>query len=73
MDYSDERVRTYTAHDLNPMPCIEEGASCDLKVDTGDFRVWIDRVYEDVEYETYQDGQWWPAHYQGGAFLPVIL
>lgn len=55
-----------SARDLEEMETIEEGYTCDLKVDTGDARLWLARTsIEDGEpfrntiyVELYESGGW---------------
>lgn len=56
----------YTATELNAMPTLCASQADDLKVDTGNKRVWLARVgvedgaqYDDmVSVETLRDGRW---------------
>lgn len=57
---------SYTADELNDMPTLAVGQTDDLKVDTGEERVWLARTGVDdgepynnrVSHETLVDGRW---------------
>jgi len=53
----------YTEHELAELPTLTEGHTQDLKVDEGDWRVWLDRTGEDfpVQYEVRIGGRWYPV------------
>lgn len=53
----------YTEHELAELPTLTEGHTQDLKVDEGDWRVWLDRTGGDfpVQYEVRIAGRWFPC------------
>ena len=53
----------YTEHELAELPTLTEGHTQDLKVDEGDWRVWLDRTGEDfpVQYEVRIAGRRFPC------------
>lgn len=60
----------YNEHELADLPTLMEGYAQDLKVDEGDWRVWLDRTGEDfpVHYELRISGRWFsvqPARVDG--------
>lgn len=65
----------FTVGELLDMATLEEGHTQDLKVDTGDFRVWLDRTGEDVpvQYEVRVGGRWHDMYVNENAELVVVL
>jgi len=59
-------LKRYKVEDLKAMPDLAIGQADSLKVDTGDFRVWLSRCDEadgaltsdSVSYERLVDGRW---------------
>ena len=59
-------METYSLEELEALPTLSVGQADDLKVDTGDTRVWLSRcTVEDgepynnkVSVEQYRDGRW---------------
>lgn len=59
-------MKRYTADELRNLPTLATGQADDLKVDTGDTRVWLCRCgvadgmpYENaISVESLVDGQW---------------
>jgi hypothetical protein len=59
-------MRRFNVDDLEQRPTLAQGQCCDLKVDTGDFRVWLCRVNKgEISYETLDAGRWVPANRDG--------
>lgn len=55
---SDDSLITW-AEMLEALPRLAQGQAEDLKVDTGDLRVWLSRVtYNEVSVETYDGDRW---------------
>ena len=59
---------------LETLPTLGESQACNLKIDTGDFRVWISRCgladgepFENTVYVEFNDGDRWKdlGHYDG--------
>ncbi len=56
----------YTEEELEAMPTISSGHTCNLKVDTGQTRVWLSRCgpedglpeNERITYERLRGGRW---------------
>jgi hypothetical protein len=46
------------AKDIENLKTLAVGQAADLKIDTGTFRVWLNRVTNEVEYERLIDGRW---------------
>lgn len=46
------------AKDIEKLKTLAVGQAADLKIDTGTFRVWLNRVTNEVEYERLIDGRW---------------
>lgn len=66
-------MRIYTPMELEELDTLSEGQDADLKVDDGDFRVWLNRVTEEVEYEVSIDGRWFDATDTGRDTLEVTI
>jgi hypothetical protein len=54
----------YDEQELSELPTLSQTQGLDLKVDTGDYRVWLDRTGEDtpVQYELRISGRWYDAY-----------
>lgn len=52
-------MRKYTREELEDMPTLVETDAADLKVDEEDFRVYLSRVGEGIQYEVLIGGRWW--------------
>lgn len=65
----------FTVGDLENLRTLEQGHTQDLKIDTGHFRVWLDRTGEDspVQYEVLVDGRWYDMYVNEDAELVVVL
>ena len=54
----------YTYDELERMPTIHSGQYADLKIDTGDLRIWVSRMtiadgeLDPVQVERLEDGRW---------------
>lgn len=59
-------MRTYTSEELEELPTLSEGYTQDLKVDDGDFRVWLSRIDNEPEYEIRYQGRWHDAQLDEG-------
>lgn len=46
------------AKDIESLKTLAVGQAADLKIDTGEFRVWLNRVSNKVEFERLTDGRW---------------
>ena len=74
--------RTFPDYDhLNSLPTISEGYTCDLKIDTGDFRLFLARTdmndgepYNHTAYvETLENGKWIDLGYYDADNPPTIM
>lgn len=63
------RMQPYLPNDLYDLPTLSVGQADDLKIDTGEFRVWLSRMtpadfagsgveFQRVTYERLVDGRW---------------
>ena len=43
---------------LDTLKTLAVGQAADLKVDTGELRIWVNRVTGETEYERLVDGKW---------------
>lgn len=56
---NDSETRAHMkAKDIKHLPTLYQGQFSDLKIDTGTFRVWLNRCNNEVEYERLVEGKW---------------
>lgn len=70
--YSLLELRDLRVEDLEALPTISSSQFDDLKIDTGEIRVWLSRMTEEdghkgsrISYEKFYRGRWYGAMFFG--------
>jgi len=48
----------WNREELKKLPTLAQGQADDLKIDTGNLRVWLSRVDDTISIEQLVDGKW---------------